>query len=389
MTATANDGVARDILTRLGIPRAGLVDTGSYRPNLHYAVEQLASEEDRLRRLLELVRATEGSGIVYTATVRAAEAVHDALIAAGESAGLYHGKRRAAERRAGQDAFMHGEVRVMVATNAFGMGIDKPDIRFVLHHQLPSGLDAYYQESGRAGRNGAVAQCTLLFLPRDKAVQQFFLAGRYPEKNELDALYRALHEGPAKAHGWTLASLQRHLGNARSKVQVALGLLRQRRVVREDREGSLTLQRRDLGADELDAMLTGYRRKREQDHATLEGMVFYAQTGRCRWQVLLAHLEEEALAQTCGTCDNCVRIARHAQEMARPIVLHEEDGAGLKKSDRPLFTPADAVKVRRYGPGTVVSADSHSVTVEFSDGSRRSFQPDFVQSVRGRRTACL
>ncbi|HEY0817313.1 MAG TPA: RecQ family ATP-dependent DNA helicase, partial [Rhizobacter sp.] len=185
LTATATDEVTRDICQQLAIPAAGVVNTGAYRPNLHYAVELVTDDTHKLERLQALLPGLEGSGIVYCATVKAAETVHEALLFARESVALYHGKLKADERRAAQDAFMEGRARVMVATNAFGLGIDKPDTRFVLHWQMPSGLDAYYQESGRAGRDGLAATCTLLFLPRDKAVQQFFMAGRYPGLDEL------------------------------------------------------------------------------------------------------------------------------------------------------------------------------------------------------------
>ena len=121
--------------------------------------------------------------------------MHAALRNAGVDAVLYHGKLGAGERKARQDDFMAGRARVMVATNAFGLGIDKADTRFVVHYQMPAGLDAYYQESGRAGRDGEIAECTLLFLHSDKAVQQFFLAGRYPTKEDVADLYGALQSG--------------------------------------------------------------------------------------------------------------------------------------------------------------------------------------------------
>ncbi|HKB53842.1 MAG TPA: RecQ family ATP-dependent DNA helicase, partial [Ramlibacter sp.] len=174
LTATATEDVARDIGEQPGIGCDGIINTGSYRPNLDLRVEQVAREADKLQRALALVKGSAGPGLLYTATIKAAQQVHEALAAAGESAGLYHGRLPAAQRHAAQEAFMRGELRVMVATNAFGLGIDKADIRFVLHYQMPSGLGTYYQEAGRAGRDGAHSACTLLFLRSDRAVQQFF-----------------------------------------------------------------------------------------------------------------------------------------------------------------------------------------------------------------------
>jgi len=380
LTATATDEVARDVMARLGIPRSGRLGTGSYRPNLRYAVEQIDTDERKRERTLALVRSIAGSGIIYTATVRTAKAVHAALADAGESVGLYNGRLGVAQRRQAQDAFMAGEVRVMVATNAFGMGIDKPDIRFVLHYQMPSGLDSYYQESGRAGRDGAPADCILLFHQRDRAVQQFFLAGRYPDAKELDEVYAALRSEPPEAGGWTLEALQGQLHAPANKVQVALAVLRERRIVRQHADARLSLQRPGIAADALAAMLELYRDRREQDQATLERMVFYAQTGLCRWEVLLSHLEGEAPAQRCGSCDNCRRIAMHTAQAESSVTVEAAPAQACGPASG--FAPEAMVRVRRYGVGQVVSADALAVDIAFADGSQRSFHPDFVRPVR-------
>ena len=284
---------------------------------------------------------------------------------------------------------MAGRCGVMVATPAFGLGIDKADLRFVLHYQMPSGLDAYYQETGRAGRDGQQALCTLLFLRGDRAVQQFFLANRYPSEDDLSALYEALRT-PCPDGAWTLELLRQKLHRPRAKLQVALNLLRRHRVAAQDRAGSLRLLRQDLDAKALAALGRAYADKRAEDQALLEQMVFYAQTGWCRWRVLLEHLGSLPPGfDRCGHCDNCVRLARHLQDHAPQQERHEpRDSARTKPgadSDRPLFAIDDEVRVRRYGRGRVTSVDATSVCVEFPNGESRCFLADWVTSIPARR----
>ncbi|MBK6006136.1 ATP-dependent DNA helicase RecQ [Ramlibacter ginsenosidimutans] len=390
LTATATERIAQDICQQLQIPADGVVNTSAYRPNLDLRVVSLAKEADKLAQVLKIVRAVQGSGIVYTATVKAAAAVHEALAAADESVGLYHGKLPAAERAAVQEAFMNGERRVMVATNAFGLGIDKPDIRFVLHYQLPATLEAYYQEAGRAGRDGETARCTLLFLRGDKAIQQFFMAGRYPGEEDAMAIVHALQEQPAEAPAWTLPLLQARIGRPRSKLQVTLGLLRKDRIVSMARDGTLRLLAKSAPASRLRALTEGYGRKRDLDREALERMVFYAQTGQCRWRVLLEHLEEDAAPfERCGHCDNCRRIAAHEAVvedlLRRKEADAQENGDGEHEQAPAVFTRGDLVEVRRYGRGVVEEATATQVTVAFADRSRRSFLPEFVRRARAPR----
>jgi ATP-dependent DNA helicase RecQ len=378
LTATAGGKVAEDIAQQFGIGPDGIVNTGSYRPNLHYQVELVAAEDDKLARTLAAVDRQPGPGIVYTATVKAAEGVHAALLAAGQAAGLYHGRMAARRRAAAQEDFMQGRTRVMVATNAFGLGIDKADLRFVLHYQMPAGLDAYYQASGRAGRDGLGARCLLLFLRGDRAVQQFFLARRYPTVEDVATLYRALHRSAPRDDGaWTLPGLQQALQRPRHKLQVALSLLRRQRIAAQDRQGRLRLLRAGLDDAALAALAATYEDKRAEDQAQLEQMVFYAQSGWCRWKVLLEHLHAVPPGfDRCGHCDNCVRVARHLQQM------RQEAAAPAPPTVQPAahaaFAPGETVRVRRYGRGRVTAADTLSVTVQFANGEERCFLPEWV-----------
>ncbi|HUS33688.1 MAG TPA: RecQ family ATP-dependent DNA helicase, partial [Kofleriaceae bacterium] len=191
-TATAPPHVRDDILFQLGMEKATIVTTTFDRPNLHYEVIIFHDEDEKMRTLVTLLKKLPRPGIVYCATVKKVEELYEALTRWGIPTGRYHGRMSKNERDASQNAFMASTDLIMVATNAFGLGVDKANIRNVLHYHVPGSLEAYAQEAGRGGRDGKPARCVLLFSPDDVAIQEYFLSGTYPTKRQVKMVFDAL-----------------------------------------------------------------------------------------------------------------------------------------------------------------------------------------------------
>src|SRR5262249_38320544 len=181
LTATATLKVADDVVTQLGLRDPHFVRISFHRPNLAFEVRRLGGEDDKLRVLGNLLQHLRRPGIIYCATTRAVDDLYVALRRANIPVERYHGKMTGGEREAAQESFMRpGRAMVMVATNAFGLGVDKPDIRYILHYQLPGSPEAYVQEAGRAGRDGQAARCILLYIPDDIAIHEHFIGVAQP-----------------------------------------------------------------------------------------------------------------------------------------------------------------------------------------------------------------
>src|SRR5262249_43731673 len=188
LTATATPAVRRDILTQIGIEGATQVVSGFDRPNLYLEVREVATTAEKIRAIVELARWAP-LGIVYAGTRKNVEEIHASLRRAGIETAAYHAGLAAPERKAVQERFMKSERCVIVATNAFGMGIDRSHVRFVAHADIPDSVEAYYQEIGRAGRDGEAARCLLLFNYADKWIPEFFIDSSHPPADILKYVF--------------------------------------------------------------------------------------------------------------------------------------------------------------------------------------------------------
>jgi ATP-dependent DNA helicase RecQ len=356
LTATATPAVREDIVTQLGIPSAKPIVRGFDRPNLVYEVARATSDEDKLRVLRNKLQGPlrDSLGIIYTATIKntysVSEYLRDEL---GIEADVYHSKLQKAERDRVHDHFMNEEVKIVVATNAFGLGIDKANIRFVIHYDLPGSVEAYTQEAGRAGRDGLESLCLLLYRQSDTRVQNYFLTGKYPDVEEVQKVFGTLQYFEQQDNGVSLTDLRKISQLPLTKLKVILALLKKGGFIRNVSKGTYGIPPELKKHVERSLNLASYETKKSYDQSKLAMMLQYCETRSCRRKFILNYFGEEYDRINCGACDNC-RTAVARGEASAP----ELDSAEM-------FRIGDIVNHPKFGQGTVERSERDLVTVLF------------------------
>jgi ATP-dependent DNA helicase RecQ len=295
-TATATPDVRADIVRQLYLRDTVELVAGFERPNLTLSVESCRTRMEKGRALERILDEVGPSGIIYAATRKNVEAWTDFLRIHGLEAETYHAGLGDHVRRRVQDRFLSGKSPVIVATNAFGMGVDKPDIRFVTHADIPGSIEAYYQEVGRAGRDGLPARCSLLFSPADMRTQEFFLTGSNPSAAMFRIVWRMLGEGA------TDEAVERQVGSDAARGMAALTAAR---LLRRAAEADSIR----LGKGEPPIDMTARAEKARRDRERLDTMMRYAFGRGCRTQFIYDYFAGSAqggVPPRCGTCDVCL-----------------------------------------------------------------------------------
>ena len=301
MTATASPEVRDEIVRRLDMRKPNVFVHGFDRPNIYLRVDRFQTEDEKMQALAHRVRWADKPGIVYTATRKNAEEMMRLLADEGVEALFYHGSLKASERTEIQDRFMSGDAEVIVATNAFGMGIDKADVRFVYHYDVSESLDAYYQEIGRAGRDGEKAEAVLLFRQEDVGSLAFRSAEGKLDQKQIQRLADLIadQDGPVEPD-----QIADQTDLSERKLAAAIHRLEDVGAIRLLPTGEIMLTRNADVEIAGAAAAEEQENRREMKRARLRQVQEYVETSACRREFLLNYFGDR-YTPPCNNCDNC------------------------------------------------------------------------------------
>jgi ATP-dependent DNA helicase RecQ len=317
LTATATPYVRSDIIQQLGLEQPQTFVSGFDRPNLSIEVIHTEKERQKIAHIKRLAKTIRGSGIIYASTRKAVEQVGIKLTEAGLSVVTYHAGMTDSQRVKAQDAFMSGRKQMIVATNAFGMGIDKSDIRFVVHYQMPGSIEAYYQEIGRAGRDGLPSTCVLLFNYADKNTHDFFIDGSYPDISVIKQVYESLASTELKRIELSTSEIARRTGERNEMaIQSALYVLERaghiqrtapvlNRASRGAQQGRSIVMLDNIPATQLRIDARDVSRRGELERRKLREIIDFCYTDYCYRAHILRYFGDRQHKRECGTCGNC------------------------------------------------------------------------------------
>jgi len=363
LTATASPHVRAEIIERLGMQDPATIVHSFDRPNLHLQVIRHHEDHGKRHAVLDGVAELRGPGLLYAATRKDTEWYAAELSGRGLRAEAYHAGRKASERTAIHERFHANELDVVVATTAFGMGIDKPDVRFVVHANIPDSLDSYYQEIGRAGRDGAPALAILHYRSEDLGLQQFFVGG-VPGEEDLAAVFTAVQQaGPVRP-----AELARRTGLPARRQARVLNLLEHSGSILAGRRGYRVVRAADVGTAVERAEAEAESRRRI-DQSRVEMARGYAETDHCRRDFLLNYFGEE----TDGYCGNCDICEQSSAAEARELEAAMPAGYAIQAP----------VNHREWGPGTVMGVLPDRITVLFESVGYKDLSLKLIEEDEG------
>ncbi len=425
LTATATPQVRADIQANLGLRNPCIIIHGFDRPNLTFSVVSASTDREKDWQLLRLFgkapsgfengvnsktpRADayenyppdvadklryldarlEGPGLVYVATTSEARRVSELLNEAGIKAAYYHGQMKKSERDRVQQQWMDEVTPVVVATTAFGMGINKPNLRYVVHYDLPASLEAYYQEAGRAGRDGLPAKAILIYDPRDRNIQSFFIGGSVPSEANLRDLWddirktlRAREKASpqdAPVRSLNIVEVARIRNLPVSRMRPLLAALEQAGGVvtvtgNGDNHDVVTFRKVHVPGRRLRLDMKKLQARKQYEQSRLDMMLRYASTRECRRKLLLGYFGEAYEKDNCGSCDNCIRALADTKSEVTQI------------QPRAVHVPAAPVSLRsgtvvvhkKWGEGLVQTVEGGTITVHFPEVGYKTLALDLV-----------